>query len=66
MSKPPRIKSGYVYVDVTVGRKALAKYIKANGPFPVVIHATLSTPSSHDDGVSIEFEAAVTKLLVQP
>lgn len=64
MSKPPRIKSGYVYLDVTTGRQALAKYLKLHGHLPVVIHATLSTPSSHDDGVSIEFEAAVTKLQV--
>lgn len=64
MTKPPRIRSTYAIVDVENGRKALAKHLREQGPMPVVIHAVLTEPYGHDDGVSIEFNATVTKIEV--
>jgi hypothetical protein len=64
--KPPRIASSYAIVDITKGRKALAKHIKKHGPVSVVIHATLDGEYGRDDGTSIEFNATVTCLALSP
>lgn len=58
----PAFASTYAIVDITKGRKALAKHIKKHGPVSVVIHATLDGEFGHDDGTSIEFNATVTKI----
>lgn len=57
----PRFQSGQVVIDVTEGRRELAKRIKAGEKVRVQIIATIegSWGVGRDDGVSIEFAAAV-------
>jgi len=62
--KPPLISSDFAIVDIKKGRNALAKYLRENARLSVVIHATLTEPYGNDDGVSIEFNADVTKIEV--
>lgn len=62
--KPPRISSTFAIVDIQRGRKALAKYLRANAGLFVVIHAVITDPYGSDDGVSIEFNTEVLKIEV--
>lgn len=64
--KVPKISSSYAILDVERGRKALAKYLKANSGLPVIIHATITDQFGSDDGCSIEFNMDVVKVEIEP
>jgi hypothetical protein len=63
--------SGFAILDVTSGRRALAKHFDARPPcglcpedlrIPVVIHGYLDGVNSFDDGTSREFSVNVEKV----
>lgn len=62
MGETPKIKSTYAIVDVMKGRRALKRYLEANGALRVTIVAELTDPYGGDDGVSIEFNANVISI----
>jgi hypothetical protein len=66
MTKAPKITSTYAIVDVMKGRRALRRYLEANGPLRVTIVAELTEPYGGDDGVSIEFNANILSITKQP
>lgn len=62
MGELAKFGSAYGILDVTRGRKALAKRIATSGPVPIVIHAVLTGPFGSDDCVSIEFNMDVSSV----
>ncbi len=71
MSRAKIKSSGFAILDVTNGRKALAKHFAARPPFgvcpkalriPIVIHGYLDSVFSGDDGTSREFAVHVEHL----
>lgn len=62
--KTPKIHTEFAFVDVTVGRKALARHFDKRPTMglcpealriPIVLRGYLSGQNSRDDGTSIEF-----------
>lgn len=71
MTRTPKIKSEFALLDVTRGRKALAKLMppgSQNLPederIPVTITGFISHRWDGDDGVSIEFGVDVTNVVL--
>jgi hypothetical protein len=68
-SKTPRIKSEFALLDVTSGRKALAKLMPPGSQslpkeqrIPVTIRGFISHRHGDDDGISIEFGVDVSEI----
>lgn len=62
---PLKIKSDFVFMDVTTGRAALRKITDDKGQVvPVIIRGIIIGPASHDDGISQEFEINVEVIKV--
>lgn len=57
--------SKFALLDVTKGRKKLAKHIEKNGPVRVTVTGIITEPWGHDDGVSQEFGVCVDSLKVE-
>ena len=69
MTKIPKIKSTFALLDVTTGRKALAKLMPPGSRglpkderIPITITGFISHQWGRDDGVSIEFGVDVTSV----
>jgi hypothetical protein len=60
-TKLPKIQSGYAYLDVKSGRKALAKIVDNPNArmIPVTIKGFIIDQFSGDDGTSIAFTVRV-------
>ena len=59
--KPPKIKTEFAIVDVKLGRQALDKLVGDHKvKIPITLRGFLVGSWSGDDGVSMEFEIAVT------
>lgn len=63
MARLPTLKGNFAILDVTSGRKGLAKHFARKEPHPipvpVVIHGYIDGVG-HDDGTSTEFTVDVT------
>ena len=60
--KPPKIKSDYAIIDVTLGRVKLESFLKKHGPQDVIIKARINDAYGGNDGVSIMFNADVLEI----
>lgn len=61
--KIPTFKtSGFAILDVTTGRKALAKYTDKGGKVRATIDVIIDYVGSNDDGTSVEFVCSVATL----
>jgi hypothetical protein len=78
--KVPNFKTtGFMLIDIGMGRLALAKYFDkkrkleigygytpVNKPIKVLIEAEITDRWGADDGISIEFEATIKKMKIKP
>lgn len=62
--KFPRIKSDFALLDVKMGRFALRRYLKENGPQTVTVTMSILYDAGNNDGTSIEFAADVLEVKI--
>ncbi len=63
----PVIRSDFLLLDVTTGRKHLARHLRHPDTYPlrVTIEGIIARPWGHDDGTSQEFSVDVTSIKLE-